>query len=186
MKTPGIFLAFIVIQTSSVMAQSQVDLPPDAARLKKVYQEEVQKETQRLRSRYLADLQRLQEAYTKNGKLEQALAIREEVSRTKGGSSGAIETGVLTGDLLCSKKWAFTSGNWRELWTFRKDGRMSGDREHAGTWKILGDTLRMDFDNNQWSEFSTLLLKGAPATYLKETLSDSGKRADVMLLMSED
>jgi hypothetical protein len=79
MKLTILISALVLSMSGFCLGQDAEKLPEDAAQLRSTYQELVERAAKPIRDRYVADLKRLLEQYTRAGKLDQALAIRHEI-----------------------------------------------------------------------------------------------------------
>lgn len=171
-----------LLPVCALNADTQKELPPEAARLKEAYLSALKKETERLRTEYLQALGKLETTAVRSAKVDEAIAIREEIVRTKAEISPATTKG-LSEEFLCSRSWVLSvpAAGWTETWTFSKGGTMSGSRRHSGVWRLSGGILRMDLRTREWSEFSTQLQLEGASVYLSEIRSHAGKRKDTRL-----
>ncbi len=80
----------IALALSAILAASAfADDPKELETTRSAYQQSVQRATEPLKTRYLADLARLRETFTRAGKLTEALAVDAEIKALSGQSAGA-------------------------------------------------------------------------------------------------
>ena len=100
-----------------------------------------------LKQRFLADLQRLQEQSTRAGKLEEALAIKQEIERIQGSSARPPFLG----------KWAAPNGPIDIMPD--KTARHGGD---TASWEVTDGELILTWSNGYKHRY--------PATFAGDTL----------------
>jgi hypothetical protein len=117
-------------------------LPDDGRRLQQAYLQAVEKAAKPIRDRYVLDLGRLVETYTRAGKLEEALALKTEIEMLDSKSDRAKARGLL--------------GHWRSTiggnsYSILADGTARLDNNQAkATWNIQNGDLVL-----HWSVGST-------------------------------
>ena len=141
---------FTILTLSSLVTPAQEPaaeqkLPEDVLRLKTVYQQAVEHAVQPLRDRYVADLTRLVDQATRAGRLDQALAIKNEIATVK------VPSGSET---FKNSRWEwFDSTNpsglksWVEL---NDDGKGKSSWDTVLKWKLTGRTLLIEQNDRGW------------------------------------
>ena len=166
---------------ASSLSYSQTDkLPQEAQRIKDAYQAAIEKASAPITKAYVAQLERMKIDYTKKAKLNEAVAIDNEISQVKRTATTGVSR--LSEELLKDKMAVFKapSHNFIENWELKSDKTVIGSRPD-GRWKISDKLLRVEFGRNIWCEFS-LDVKEVDGFYVvREINSDAGKRSDPTL-----
>ncbi len=146
---------------ASLSAQTSATLPKDALALQTSYHEARQQALEPVERKYRAELERLLILHTKAGHIDEAMAVKTELSRL------APE---FTSKLLMDRAWSYTLGP-RQIegeWKFKPDHTVGN-----GRWSISGNILRVVFPET-WNEFSITLLNTPNGMCLVEINSSSG------------
>lgn len=120
-QATGALLALSVIS----LAQEAKELPAEAKRLKAAYTDAVERQTKPLRDRYAADLNRLLDQLTRAGRLDDAIAIKDELSTLGSSATPSALARRIT------EYWRFDNGGKMEL---KEDGTASRPTGKAGRW----------------------------------------------------
>ena len=120
--------AILVAVSVSTFAEPPTQMPDAAKKLEQAYKQSVEAAIKPIRSRYLADLRKLQEQSMKSGKLNDAVALKQ-----------AIDT-LAVGHLL---------GEWNST-----GGRIDIRADHTAIWNNGGNTATWEIRGNdiilQW------------------------------------
>ncbi len=124
---------FLVLSIAMVSAEEPAGgqkLPDEAARIKQEYQQDVERAVRPMRERYLSNLKRLLDDATRNGKLNEALAIKAEIDNASAGTADATDSIEEFEKRFTAVKWT-----WNNAWgvTFNSNG--TADR--GLTWKSV-------------------------------------------------
>jgi hypothetical protein len=120
LRTTRLRLTLLLVAMSHAVCSAQEpQLPEDVSRMKQAYEQGKERLIQPIRDRYLADLKRLLDSATREGKLADALAIKTEMNAT----SADADTIAEFERKLTGIKW-----NWNNEWdvTFKPDGTTGG------------------------------------------------------------
>jgi len=127
-------LAFVLI-SGSAFSQGTTP-PPELEKLKAVYDAELKRVTEVPKRRYLEALERLQAAYTKEGNLDKALLVKEEIQSISEAASAAPEI-QLNERILYGSEWLWGSGG---TLTLERNGNASHTAWSVpGLWKKMRD-----------------------------------------------
>ncbi len=94
-------------------------------RLKSTYNETVEHAVKPIRERYVSDLKRLLDDYTKAGKLDQALAIKQEIGSMERSGGDSTETAEQFQHRLENTSWLWNDDP-KGKFTFLPDGATKG------------------------------------------------------------
>ncbi len=73
----------LLVGTPATMLEAQIAVPPEMEQLRLSYEAARERATRPIDEKYLAELSKLQDSFTKAAKLEQAVAAANEIKRTK-------------------------------------------------------------------------------------------------------
>jgi len=117
-------------------AQAQDSSVPELLKLRASFDAEMKRVTETPKRRYVEALERLQEFYTRNGALEKALIVREEI-QTLAQNPGDTKKAEVNLKLLDDSEWQWGSGGTLKL-------ERNGDAIHSawstpGQWKKINN-----------------------------------------------
>ena len=154
-------------------------LPDEAAQLKRAYQQAAERAVGPIRERYAADLKRLLEQATRSGKLDQALAIKNELDTVSAGRSAAAGTVAEFEQRLFGINWLWKGEGSK--FSFAPDGRAPGA---DFTWKTVEPyTIEYRFPNGNYG--TIIFERGLTRAAIKEIHPD-GKKFNLVLSRAKD
>ncbi len=127
--------SFLVLSVSFAFAADKAS-PAELLKLRASYEAELSRVTEPVNRKYLDALQKLQEFYTKNGDLDKALIVREEMQLA--GQSNAVEKKLtIAAKDLEGSEWQWGTGGTLKL-------EKSGKAIHTawpspGVWKKVNN-----------------------------------------------
>lgn len=130
------FLSLVLVLTSSAAAAQEAAAPEELQRLRAAYDTEIKRVTEVPKQRYLEALERLQASYTKEGDLDKALLVKEEI-RVISEEAAAAPAMAVNDRILNGSEWLWGSGGTLKL-------ERNGDAIHTawsvpGSWKKMRD-----------------------------------------------
>ncbi len=144
MKAPLLFIFTFALAAGTIHA-----VDPDLARLQKSYDEASRRALQPIQATYQAELQKLLEQHTKNGKLEAAIEVKGEIQRLSEQSnppsvSEQMDEAALRKKLLKGRFILFFAPPRSKLMTFGGSGRIDeGGAVQEHKWKLVGNELQI-------------------------------------------
>ncbi len=130
-------LLFISLPLISFVALSEeAKDPAELQKLRAIYDAEIKRVTEVPKSRYLEALERLQATFTKDGELDEALRVKEEI-RVIREESAAVPAIAINERILYGSEWLWGTGGTLTL-------ERNGDASHTawsvpGSWKKMRD-----------------------------------------------
>jgi len=110
-------------------------LPSDALAAKKNYQQDIQRVIQPFRDRYIANLKVLLDRATRAGKLEDALAIKNELDAVSKSTAVSTETPEEFENKLVGTTWSWGTSSrlmkWKAVQPYTVDYRFSPNNHHG-------------------------------------------------------
>jgi len=174
-----LFQAWAAIALSAPpAANDSAKLPEEANRLKQNFRQAAERAVQPLRERYIADLKRLLDQTTRAGKLEDALAIKNEIEAVSAGTGAAADTVAEFERQLMGVKWTW---NGAFTFEFQPDGKSSG---RGLTWKTVRPyTIEYKFPD---SNHGTIVFERNISRAAIDEITSSGKKNPMTLFRVKD
>jgi hypothetical protein len=173
--------ALLVTGASALLAQGESEEPKlsaEALRLQAAYHQAVERAVQPVRERYLSELKRVQEAATRSGKLDEALAIRREIQALSAAPAAGLNSNLAFERRLHNTSWLWS----KEIrFTFKPDGSTPGRDFTWSTVKPLTITFKYPAG---WH--GTIQFDAALTTAAVEEIDPNGKKSKFSLTRAKD
>ena len=173
--SPRPLLSMALALLAGATGQSLADEADKLSMLTQRYEAAIERSVTPLRAAYLAELEALKVEYTKAGKLEDAIAVAEELEAVAGRSVDAdvaeaernhwntsldldLRAEADLPALLTSRRWAILTKENAMTVGFREGGRVSGGKD-GWTWSVEGllATIHFRDGNSVLFDFSNRL-----------------------------
>jgi hypothetical protein len=173
------FIVFLAAFASVCSAQQPSPdapkLPDEASRLKQTYQQDLERAAQPIRERYLFNLKRLLDNATRDGKLNDALAIKTELD------AAAASDGI---DSVQEFERKFTALKWAWNGAFGMNFKPDGTADRGLTWKSV-KPFTIEYKYPDGNHGTIVFERNLSRAAIYET-TPSGKKGTLALIRAKD
>ena len=141
-------IQLLVIALVSLGNQMQADEPQDLTKLKDSYKLAVERAIEPLEQKYLSELEKLKLRYTKDGKLQEALAVDAEIKALTVADDAEKKKEEVVWDAKHLMGTWYCNGNLSDLYHFlARDNNRTIHGIDNGKWEEDGKNLTVKWDN---------------------------------------